>query len=142
MDGQQQIRHFGAGDIGVKGEMLQVDVRRQECHIQIDKSACIPINFDKEWESTVTDALRQHDTMRLWVRGQGEFAPDGALQRITGGHSCLLMMAKPPPNPNRRSIWEVMDEIAANVPEQERGKLPTDLSHRHDYYIYGIEDAE
>ena len=38
-----------------------------------------------------------------------------------------------PPKP----IWEVFEEIAATIPDEEWAKLPTDGSEQHDHYIYG-----
>ena len=45
-----------------------------------------------------------------------------------------------PPAPRRtkhKPIWEVIDEIMADVPEEELAKLPSDGAAQHDHYIYG-----
>jgi hypothetical protein len=36
-----------------------------------------------------------------------------------------------------KPIWEVFQEISANVPDEVWDALPTDLSEQHDHYIYG-----
>ncbi|HZT41256.1 MAG TPA: hypothetical protein VFA07_03660 [Chthonomonadaceae bacterium] len=36
-----------------------------------------------------------------------------------------------------RPIEEVFAEIMADMPEEERAKLPSDLAEQHDHYIYG-----
>jgi Arc/MetJ-type ribon-helix-helix transcriptional regulator len=36
-----------------------------------------------------------------------------------------------------RPIWEVFQEISADVPDEVWDALPTDLSAQHDHYIYG-----
>ena len=39
--------------------------------------------------------------------------------------------------PARKPIWEVFQEISADVPDEVWESLPTDLSEQHDHYIYG-----
>ncbi len=37
-------------------------------------------------------------------------------------------------DPDAVSIWELVAEISAQVPDEEWQKLPTDLARRFDYY--------
>lgn len=37
----------------------------------------------------------------------------------------------------RKPIWERIQDLMADVPEEEWDRLPTDLSEQHDHYIYG-----
>ena len=39
--------------------------------------------------------------------------------------------------PARKPIWEVFQEISADVPDEVWESLPTDLSEQHDHYLYG-----
>ena len=41
------------------------------------------------------------------------------------------------PNKDDRSIWQVIREITADVPDEEWAKLPTDGAEQHDHYLYG-----
>ncbi len=41
------------------------------------------------------------------------------------------------PSKDDRSIWEVIREITADVPDEEWAKLPTDGAEQHDHYLYG-----
>ena len=142
MDYLRDIILFDEGDIGVSGEVFRVDLREGICHMQIADGSCVPFAFPKKREGVITDALHQHDVMRLWVRGRGEFGPSGNLVGIGDAWGFLMLMNQPPPDPNRRPIGEIIDEIVADVPDEEWAKLPTDLSHRHDYYLYGVEEPE
>jgi len=36
-----------------------------------------------------------------------------------------------------RPLWEIAEEISAQVPLEEWEKLPTDGSEQHDHYLYG-----
>ena len=36
-----------------------------------------------------------------------------------------------------RPLWEIAEEISAQVPIEEWEKLPTDGAEQHDHYLYG-----
>jgi hypothetical protein len=36
-----------------------------------------------------------------------------------------------------RPLWEIVDEISAQVPLEEWQKLPADGAEQHDHYLYG-----
>ena len=36
-----------------------------------------------------------------------------------------------------RPLWEIAEEISAQVPLEEWAKLPTDGAEQHDHYLYG-----
>jgi len=40
--------------------------------------------------------------------------------------------------PAEKTFWSALDEIWAEVPDEELRKLPTDLAAQHDHYIYGL----
>jgi Arc/MetJ-type ribon-helix-helix transcriptional regulator len=42
-----------------------------------------------------------------------------------------------PPAPAHKPIWERIQDLTADVPDEEWDKLPTDLAEQHDHYIYG-----
>jgi hypothetical protein len=39
--------------------------------------------------------------------------------------------------PGERPIWEVIEEIMKDVPDEVIHKLPVDGAEQHDHYIYG-----
>jgi len=39
--------------------------------------------------------------------------------------------------PAQKPIWEVFQELSADVPDEVWDSLPPDLSEQHDHYIYG-----
>jgi len=38
---------------------------------------------------------------------------------------------------SHKPIWERIQELTADVPDEVWDKLPTDLAEQHDHYIYG-----
>ncbi|WP_416674109.1 DUF2281 domain-containing protein [Egbenema bharatensis] len=49
---------------------------------------------------------------------------------------------KTQPQPAEKTIWEEVDELMAEVPDEEWKKLPTDGSYQHDHYLYGTPKRE
>ncbi len=44
--------------------------------------------------------------------------------------------------PERKKIWEKIDEIVKDIPEETFSGMPTDGSLNHDYYLYGSAKRE
>ena len=44
---------------------------------------------------------------------------------------------KSAPRENVRPIWEIIQELSAQVPMEEWEKLPSDGAEQHDHYLYG-----
>ena len=45
--------------------------------------------------------------------------------------------ASPPTTP-QRPIWEIIVDIAAQIPEEEWAKVPDDASINSKHYLYGV----
>jgi hypothetical protein len=41
------------------------------------------------------------------------------------------------PDDDERSIWETIDDIMRQVPEEVLSRLPADGAEQHDRYLYG-----
>ncbi len=110
----------------------------------------------------VEDAARRSD--RLFVRADGQLAvydrrerrrPKPAERRLSAWEAYKAFgldalddaIGRPAagpdsePGPNTLGIEDIIDDIARRVPDSEWSRLPDDLSHRHDRYLYGGDDA-
>lgn len=38
----------------------------------------------------------------------------------------------------KKTFWDALDEIWAEVPDEELRQLPADLAAQHDHYLYGL----
>jgi hypothetical protein len=47
-----------------------------------------------------------------------------------------------PANDPGRPIWEVIEEVGAQVPDSEWAKVPRDLAKNLDHYLYGAPKQE
>ena len=43
-----------------------------------------------------------------------------------------------PPAKGFKPIWEEIEELTADIPDEEFLKLPSDGAAQHDHYIYGL----
>jgi hypothetical protein len=123
----------------IKGEVLAADIRLGRCQLWLDEKTGITVNFTSELEDRVTSALKDHHTCHLYIKGKGEYSPQGKLQRITDvieswikplGEPTLLDLMTPP-------IEEILSDLASEIPKEEWEKLPSDLTDNLDHYLYG-----
>lgn len=123
----------------IKGEVFAADIRLGRCQLWLDERMAVTVNFTPELEEMITTALKDHHTCHLYIKGKGEYLPQGKLQRITEISECwtkpvseltLLNLMAPP-------IEDILSDLASEIPEEEWEKLPSDLTDNLDYYLYG-----
>jgi hypothetical protein len=130
--------------VDVIGTVLAADVKKGRfiLYRNPEDPKGIEVNeFAPDQEGIVTEALKEHQTRRLRVKGRGEFVmPEGKLRAITQVEELTpLPTGEIPVDPNERPIWEKLIEIAEQVPEEELAKLPHDMARNVDHYLYGAE---
>lgn len=126
--------------VDVTGEVQMASVKGQ---FSLSTGAGQPIagKFSAEQEAQVLEALRQHRTLGLRVRGVGEFGTqDRSLRRF------VRVDAVDPWRPGAAAfvegapdLWAELDAIAARVPADAWASVPSDLSLRIDEFVYGRE---
>jgi hypothetical protein len=120
------------------GEVLEADVRQGRFQLWTDERTCVSVAFSPEQEGEVTRALREHHTLRLQVRGRGEFSAQGKPIRVTQvAEISLLPAGLVPYDSEARPIEDILVELAAEVPAEEWSQLPPDLTDDIDHYLYG-----
>ena len=99
--------------------------------------------FKPEDEDIITSALKQHATVKVRLQGRGLVSARGKVQKVIQVEKLTLLPAPEPPlDPDAKPIWEVIDEIMKDVPDEVLEKLPRDGSINHDHYIYGLPKRE
>ncbi len=125
-------------DVEVKGRVLRVDVAAGTLDIWPDENSKITGVFTKEQERLVLNAIQRHSDWHTEVRGRGEFV-DGKLKRILKVDSLINRPDLRPVDPNAPRIEDKILKLFEDAPQEELDRLPTDLSYRLDYYLYGID---
>ena len=68
-----------------------------------------------------------------------EKSPEPLLQEVLD----FLLLNRSKHNPEtRKPIWQIAQDIMANVPPEIIAQLPADGAEQHDHYIYGTPKRE
>jgi len=135
---EQRIAGDFQDEIKLTGELRAVNLDSRTFVLRLDDESKVTGKFSDAQELTITEALQNHKSARLEIKGIGLFeGTTGELLRIEKVNeftalSLATIAAKTP----RRSIWEIAEEIADRVPEEEWEKMPTDASTNLDHYLY------
>ena len=127
--------------VELTGEVLATDLKKGaggSFKMQLENGEIIPGVFVPEQEETVTEALRNHRQVRLWIEGMAEFEPSGQLRRIK--NIDRLEIRKPgekPFDPTVEPIWKTVVKIGKSIPKEAWDDVPTDLASNLDHYLYG-----
>ena len=125
-------------EVDVTGQVLEADVRQRKFQLWLDDRTSVQVLFTEDQEAKVTTGLKDHKTVRLSARGRGEFTPEGALQRIISVESLTLVTDEGwVYDENAPAIEDELAELAKEIPAESWAKLPSDLTDRLDYYLYG-----
>ena len=128
--------------VEVTGEVQMASVKGQ-FSLLTGLGQAVTGKFSPQQEAQVLEALRDHNTLGLRVRGAGEFGTgDRALRRFVRVDS----VEHAPPGPpayieDAPDLWAALDAISAKVPADAWKPVPADLSLRVDELIYGQEEA-
>jgi len=96
------------------------------------------VAFTPEQEDQVTTALKEHKTARMFVKGSGEYSPQGKLLRVLQVDELSLTTSETHYDKSARPIEDVLEELATEIPQEEWDKLPSDFSDNLDHYLYGV----
>lgn len=126
--------------IDVTGEvcMAQVGKDRGKFSIVDDANgATVEGRFDVEQEAQVLEALRNHRSARLRVKGVGEFETQSrTLKRIARVDEASQPELAANFDENAMPIWDQLSAIGEAAPDGTWDAVPTDLSTRIDDVVY------
>ena len=129
--------------VEVVGEVQMANVRGQFSLLVAGSAQQVTGKFSAEQEAQVLEALQQHKTVRLAVRGVAEFGTqDRQLKRfIRIEHVSRWQPGSPAFVEGAPNLWDELDAIASGVPGEAWESVPKDLSSRVDEFAYGHGDA-
>jgi hypothetical protein len=132
-------RHNGSPAlVNVTGEIRAADLDHGTFILRLSDGTRVRATFSPTQETLVTEALREHASRRLHLRGRGEFHRGGKLKRIV---SVKQLRVRPAPEKRPRKetkpFWKWVVELGESIPKEEWDKVPTDLAKNLDHYLYG-----
>jgi len=117
--------------------MARIDEPAMIVHLPDGRDVAAP--FSAEHEQAVLAALKDHNGVRLRVRGRAYFSSDGEIDRVVEVSDVeLLPQGVKPVDPNAKPVWKAIEEIISDATQDEIERLPTDGAAQHDHYIYGL----
>lgn len=132
------LEEFHEDQVDVTGEVLEADVRQKQFQLWVDKKTKVLVSFSEEQETEVTTALKEHKSLKIQVKGQGEVSPLGKLLKIKEVDELkMLPVGDLPFDRSARPIGQILEEMAKKVPKEEWDKIPNDLTDNLDHYLYG-----
>ena len=123
----------------VIGEVLEADVRQRRFQVWSDSDPKTPVSvvFDESQEGMVTQALKDHRSVRIRVRGRAEISPQGKPMRFTEVSSLELLPAgEAQYDASAPNIADEFARLAAEVPAEAWEQLPADFNEQLDHYLY------
>lgn len=124
--------------IELRGEVRAADLDGRQFSLRLDDGTKVVAKFTTEQEQTITEALREHTSLRLRLKGKAEVVRTGKIKRVASVESIAVEPAEiARPVPAVKPIWEVALELGASVPQEEWAKVPTDLARNLHHYLYG-----
>lgn len=121
------------------GEVRIADLDGCNFRIRLEDGKKVDGRFAPEHESLITEALREHSTRRVRVRGTAQYLQPGKeLDRIILVEDIAVLPAHDQPFcRDVQPVWKTILEIAERIPEDELRNLPSDASVNLDHYLYG-----
>ncbi len=124
--------------VELRGEVRAADLDGRQFSLRLEDGTKLVAKFTPAQERAVTEALREHATRRLRLRGSAEIARTGKIKRVASVESLTVEPAKlAKPVRSTKTIWEAILEIGASVPKEEWAKVPTDGARNLHHYLYG-----
>lgn len=124
--------------VEITGHVLEADVRQRRFQVWVDERGAVIATFNEDQEELVTSALKDHHSLRIFVRGTADVSPQGRPTRFTAIEELRLLSDAPQEiNLAVPPIEDVLANLASRVPEGEWRKLPVDLTDNLDHYLYG-----
>ena len=132
--------------VDVTGEVRMANVGPGAFTVQpVDCDTPISGRFSRDQENVVLDALRDHRSVRLRVKGIAEFSTlDRQMKRFTRIDEVSLAPTNADVEFDETAapIWERLASIGASAPAETWAAVPQDLSKRVDEAVYGVRDEQ
>ncbi|MBW2610077.1 MAG: hypothetical protein JRC68_07010 [Deltaproteobacteria bacterium] len=123
--------------VEISGEVFEADVRKGRFQLWSGEDTAVSVAFTPEQEAQVTTALKEHKTAQMFVKGSGEYSPQGKLIRVLQVDELKLTTSETAYNKLARPIEDLLNELAKEIPQEEWDQLPIDLNDNLDHYLYG-----
>jgi hypothetical protein len=124
--------------VEISGEVFEADVKKGRFQLWSGEDTAVTVVFTPKQEDRVTTALKEHQTARMFVKGSGEYSPQGKLLRVLQVDELRITTTELHYDQSARQIEDMLEELACEIPQEEWDRLPDDLNDNLDHYLYGV----
>jgi hypothetical protein len=122
----------------VQGEVRFVNLDNRIFSIRLESGLKVIGKFEEAHEQQLVDALHDHRDGLTRMEVKAVFEPDGQMKRIEQIISIAhRKVGADEFDENAPPIWETVEALGKEIPEEEWAKLPNDASISLDQYLYG-----
>ena len=130
-------------EVTISGHIFEVDMMHERFKIVDHNKEKIPVQFTDQRKTQIINALKEHNSKQLRIRGCGEFNSQGKLVKIISISDLDFVVDEETIFDSTVSrIEDVIANISRQIPDEEWNKIPNDLSHRLDFYLYGNDEQD
>jgi hypothetical protein len=123
-------------DVDLVGEVRATDLDGLRFTLRLPDGQKVIGRFRSDHEAIILEALGDHLSRRIHIKGTGQFAPeDGKLKQIINVE-WLEVVGSDLASDTATPIWERLALISAKAPEPSWNDVPTDLAKKVDQYLH------
>lgn len=127
-------------ELELVGEVRAADLDGRLFTIRLDDGSHVDGKFEPNQENTIIEALGEHDSCRLKVKGRLKLLyQTGKPIRFEKIGSITIIENADQFVADVRPIWQEIIDIGDQIPADEIAKLPPDASMNFERYLYGGE---
>ena len=124
--------------LDVIGRVTRANLNSRNFAIETTDRFTLEASLMQRYETAVLSALKEHQSMRVRLRGRGRYSADGMLQSVRQLDQIdLLSLDQAGESAHQPPASEVIDRLTAHITPSEWSKLPPDLSEHFDDYLLG-----
>jgi hypothetical protein len=124
--------------VNVSGELRAADLDHGTFILRLSDGTRVRGSFSPVHEAVITNALREHASRRLHLRGHGEFQRGGKLKRIVSVKNLRVKPAREKrPAQQSKPFRKWVVELGESIPMEKWAKVPTDLAKNLDQSCAG-----
>jgi hypothetical protein len=141
---KQRILAWGSlpypDDVDLIGEVRATDLDGLRFTLRLSDGRKVTGRFKPEHETVILEALGEHFSRRIHIKGTGEFAPeDGKLKQIINVE-WIEVVGSDDGTAEGTPIWERLALLGSNTPEDVWNDVPADLAENVDRYLFGRKE--
>lgn len=128
-------------EVELTGRVCQADLESRDFALRLENGQRVPGKFEREQESVITEAMRDHQVLRVHVRGIARYTRGTtSIERLVKVIQIVSLAIDEMPRAHEAELfWMMLERLSEDIPASELEKLPPDAAINLDYYLDNAE---